>query len=180
MKKIVIISLILLPLLLILGVMIFTVTVPIEEDKGITAKLPPWEDKLPSWEENGNEKSVYKERNFIKVMVNAENEVTFRDAKIEIKEITDKLTALIKNLDKNPAHPKSVKDAVVSLQNARGADYKVYLEVYNNIKAAYKELWEEKAQELFGKSFSELSRNEITKVRSEVPMNISEAEPTTE
>ena len=74
--------------------------------------------------------------------------------------------------------PSNPKKAVVSLQNDRGTTYGVYLEVYNELKAAYNELWEESAQTNFGKSYEELNIAQQRSVRKEIPLIISEADPT--
>ena len=47
------------------------------------------------------------------------------------------------------------------------------------VKAAYQEIWDEKAPELFdGKNFEALSSKEVKELQSKYPVVISEAEPT--
>ena len=74
--------------------------------------------------------------------------------------------------------PSSPKRAVISLQNDRSTSYETYLEVYNELKAAYNELWEEAARQTFGKSYEDLNITQQRSIRSEIPLVISEADPT--
>jgi hypothetical protein len=64
------------------------------------------------------------------------------------------------------------------LKNDRGTKYKTYLEVYNELKAAYNELRNEMAQRRHGKDFEYCNRTQRTEIRSALPLVISEAEPT--
>ena len=74
--------------------------------------------------------------------------------------------------------PSSPTKAVVSIQNDRGTNYESYLEVYNEIKAAYNELWDEAAQMKYQKSYEILDNKSKRSIRAEIPLVISEAEPT--
>ncbi|MEM1121454.1 MAG: biopolymer transporter ExbD, partial [Bacteroidota bacterium] len=69
-------------------------------------------------------------------------------------------------------------NAVVSLQNDRGTSYKVYLSVYNEVKAAYNEMWEEEANRRFCMAYLELPKSAQKEVRNVIPSIISESEPT--
>lgn len=45
--------------------------------------------------------------------------------------------------------------ALIMLKNDRGTNYKTYLAVYNELKGAYNELWDEMARRKYGKPYSE-------------------------
>jgi hypothetical protein len=64
------------------------------------------------------------------------------------------------------------------LKNDRGTEYETYLTVYNELKAAYNEIWNEQSQLKFGKEYADLDFEAQKKIRAEVPLVISEAEPT--
>ena len=68
--------------------------------------------------------------------------------------------------------------AIISIKNDRGTKYQTYLEVYNELKAAYNELWEEAAMAKHGKNLDELSNAQQKDIRNAIPLVISEAEPT--
>jgi hypothetical protein len=50
--------------------------------------------------------------------------------------------------------------------------------VYNKLKTAYNELWEETAMSRFGKSLQELSVAQQKQIKDDIPLVISEAEST--
>ena len=73
---------------------------------------------------------------------------------------------------------KIATKAIISFKNDRGTNYKTYLAIYNELKAAYNELREEEAQKKYGKSFEFLDKVDQKEIRSRIPLVISEAEPT--
>ena len=66
---------------------------------------------------------------------------------------------------------------VVSLQNDRSSSYQAYIDVQNELVAAYNELRDELSQEKWGKKYSELDDEQQKAVREVYPQKISEAEP---
>ncbi len=70
------------------------------------------------------------------------------------------------------------KNAIVSLKNDRGTNYRTYLEVYNEVKAAYNELRDEMALKKYNKGYEEIDAEKQKEIRDEIPLVISEAEPT--
>ena len=73
---------------------------------------------------------------------------------------------------------ESPKKAIVSLRNDRGTHYFRYLEVYNELKAAYNELRNERAQQQFGRFFDDLDQDQRKMIVNEIPLILSEAEST--
>jgi len=137
-------------------------------NKGITSKLQPWERT------NGK----LKKRNIIKVLVNDKNELYLQEKLFRVEKLTETVKKMILNIENNPDFPKGPKQAIVSLKNGRKTDYDEYLKVYNALKKVYTEIWEEKSQSLFGKSYDSLSKEEIRKIKSEIPFVLLESEPT--
>lgn len=71
-----------------------------------------------------------------------------------------------------------VPKGVISLQNDRGTSYGIYIEVQNELVAAYNEIRNEAAFEYFGKrSFEDLTENQQEAIKKIYPQRISEAEP---
>jgi biopolymer transport protein ExbD len=71
-----------------------------------------------------------------------------------------------------------VSKGVISLQNDRGTSYKRYIEVQNELVAAYNELRNGLSMRMFQKPFSELeNESDIDAIREAIPQRISEAEP---
>ena len=70
-----------------------------------------------------------------------------------------------------------VSKQIISLQNDRGTSYGMYIEVQNELIAAYNELRDELANQKFGKDFDNLNKEQADAVKDIFPQRISEAEP---
>ena len=149
----------------------FLVTTTIDVDKGVLVKLPPWSEDEPEIEK-------MKTRNVYSVLVNAQNQLLVRGEPQSVKDLRDNAKEFIMNPAKRDDMAEKPTKAIISIKNDRGTNYKTYLEVYNELKAAYNELRDEEAQRTYGKSFEYLSKDLKRKIRSEIPLVISEAEPT--
>jgi len=149
----------------------FLVTTTIVEDKGVLVKLPPWSEEEP-------DPTEIKTRNVYSVLVNANNDLLVRDMPTKLSELRENAKEFIMNPKKRPDLAEKPTKAVISLKNDRGTKYGVYLEVYNELKAAYNELREEYAQRKYGSPYNDLSSDDRKKVRAVIPLVISEAEPT--
>lgn len=149
----------------------FLVTTTILEDKGILVKLPPWSEEEPDI-------TKLKTRNVFSVLVNASNQLLVRGEQLDVENLRERTKEFIANPQRREDLSESPSNAIISLKNDRGTNYKTYLTVYNELQAAYNELRNEAAQKRFGKEYEFLSTDQKTKIRNEIPMVISEAEPT--
>jgi biopolymer transport protein ExbD len=148
----------------------FLVTTTIMEDSGIRVKLPVWEDKPPV--------AKISEDNILSVKVNAQNALMVEGEIMPIGELRAVARDFITNPRNLPNRPQSPKKAAISLQNDRSTNYEAYLEVYDQLVAVYHDLWETESRKLFGKSFDMISGEKQKNIKKEIPMVISEAEPT--
>ncbi len=150
----------------------FLVTTTIAEDKGILVKLPPWSDEEPDI-------TKLKERNVFSVLVNAQNQLLVREQPTRIGELRERAKEFISNPANRPDLAEGPKNAIISLKNDRGTDYDTYLAVYNELKGAYDDLWNELSQRRYGQPYSEeMPFAQRKAIRDEIPMVLSEAEPT--
>ena len=149
----------------------FLVTTTIAEDKGVLVKLPQWSEEPPP-ELKLNTRNVYS------VLVNAQNQLLVRGDVMDIKDLKNNAKIFIANPQKLENMAESPKNAIISIKNDRGTKYQTYLEVYNELKSAYNELWEEAAMAKFGKNLDQLSNAQQQEIRNEIPLVLSEAEPT--
>lgn len=149
----------------------FLVTTTIVEDKGILVKLPPWSDEEPDI-------AKLKTRNVYSVLVNAQNQLLVRGEQMPISMLREKTKEFIANPKRLENLSESPKKAIISLKNDRGTNYETYLEVYNELQAAYNELWETESLKRFGISYERLPIANKRVVREDFPLIISEAEPT--
>jgi hypothetical protein len=66
---------------------------------------------------------------------------------------------------------------VISVQNDRGTRYQAYLDVQNELVAAYNELRDDVSRGRWGRKFMDLMEDQQESVKLIYPLNISEAEP---
>ncbi|MEM1321639.1 MAG: biopolymer transporter ExbD [Bacteroidota bacterium] len=152
----------------------FLVTTTIVEDKGITVKLPPWSEEEV-------DPTKLKTRNVFSVLVNAQNQLLVRGEPADIELLRERAKEFIINKERREDLAEKPTKAIISLKNDRGTNYKTYLEVYNELKAAYNELWDEEVQQNYPKykEYSDdLPRSVRKEIKSKIPFVLSEAEPT--
>lgn len=150
----------------------FLVTTTIAEDKGILVKLPQWSEEEPDI-------TKLKERNVFSVLVNAQNQLLVRDEPMDISRLRETAKRFISNKENDPTMSESPKNAIISLKNDRGTNYETYLQVYNELKGAYEELWDDLAQIKYGEPYSEdMPFAQKKAIQQEIPLVLSEAEPT--
>jgi biopolymer transport protein ExbD len=150
----------------------FLVTTTIDTDKGIAIKLPP----MP--EENQPQNDIrIKERNVLKVLVNANDMLLVDGEPTDIKELKRLTKDFIDNPSQNPDLAETPQKAIVSLKNDRGTSYNLYIQVHNELKAAYNELRDARAKQLYGKALDRLPESQQNEIKDYYRQVISEAEP---
>lgn len=167
----------------------FLVTTTMSVDKGLSRQLPP--PLPPDMEKPDTE---IKERNIFIVLINSNNQLLVQGEVLEIGKLKEKAKEFIKNEANRSDLPEvlpidvtfengvteqvlTTKNHIISLQNDVGTQYQKYIEVQNELVAAYNELREEYSANKFGSSYSALSDENKKAVQSIYPQKISEAEP---
>lgn len=149
----------------------FLVTTTIVSDKGVLVKLPPWSSEPPDL-------MKLKTRNVYSVLVNANNQLLVRGEPADVKTLKDNAKVFIMNPQRMENMAEAPTKAIISLKNDRGTKYGTYLEVYNELKAAYNELRIEEANKRHGKDYEYCTSDQRRAIRADIPLVISEAEPT--
>lgn len=150
----------------------FLVTTNIVEDKGVLVRLPQWSEEPP-------EDLTLKTRNVFSVLVNGQDQLLVRGEPMKIQELKEKTKEFIMNPTHREDLAETSKEAIISLKNDRATHFKAYLGVYNELKAAYSELWNEQAKKRFRKeTIDECNKEQQSEIKKEIPFVISEAEPT--
>ena len=165
----------------------FLTTTSMNTDKGLARRLPPPPD--PSVKKQDDLK--VKERNLLQVRINKDNQLMVGSEYLEVSQLKAKAKEFIANPNDDANLPeKHVKNIpllggdvmvtenhVISVTNDVGTTYQAYIDVQNELVAAYNELRNEKAEASFGKSYAECSEDEQKAIRDFIPQKISEAEP---
>jgi len=174
----------------------FLVTTTIETDTGLNRKLPPIEES--------DQDVIIKQKNIFTVLINKRDQLLVED---ELMELKDLRKAAIEFLDNgggkgdeacsyckgkgDPSSSDNPEKAVISLKNERETSYAMYISVQNELVAAYNELRNRRAQELYGMSFKEMENNykdvnwtgdkeklkeKIDRIKKEYPQKLSEVQ----
>ncbi len=150
----------------------FLVTTTMDVDTGIARKLPP----MPEEELQEDDVKIH-DRNIYVVKVNKNNQLLVEGELLDITQLKEGAKRFISNNGLNPNLSDNPDKAIISLQNDRGTEYMTYIQVQNELAAAYNELRNEKALMKFGESFVNLNKTQQKEIRKMYPQKISEAEP---
>ena len=149
----------------------FFLTTTILNEKGILVLLPRWSDEPPPT-------APVNENNVLTVLINSNNQLFVEGEVLDISDLKEKTKTFLLNPNQLQTLPESPDDAIVSLTHDRGTNYEAYLEVYNEIKAAYNECRDEAARRRFKRDYADLPKTLKQIIIDEIPMKFSEAEPT--
>jgi len=166
----------------------FLLTTSMDTDTGLARRLPPPPDKSRQLDQQ--EIKVNK-RNVLTVMINSSNQVLCGGEYIDIRQLRAKVRTFLMNEARDEHLPEyEIKDVpffgtmsalsskhVISLQNDRGTSYQAYIDVQNELVAAYNELRNEVSRNKWGQLFENLNEEQQKAVQMIYPQNISEAEP---
>ncbi|MBQ1654882.1 MAG: biopolymer transporter ExbD [Bacteroidales bacterium] len=164
----------------------FLVTTTMDVDTGIQRQLPP----IPENKDQKTDVEVNK-RNIYLVLVNSRGNISVNQSWMDIDKLREDAKRFI-NCDRadDPTLPEmeeitvegikgpvKTSKGIISLQNDRGTTYGRYIEVQNELVAAYNEVRNEAARKYFNKPYDELNDEQQEAIRKIYPQRISEAEP---
>lgn len=164
----------------------FLVTTSMDVNQGLARRLPA---PIPP-DQKVEDKDINK-RNLLVVKINSANQLMVQGQLMDVKQLRENAKKFIKNEENAEFYPKLVeedfgapfgvikytKDHVISVQNDVDTQYQAYLDVQNELVAAYNELREECAQKYFHKAYNELEEDQQKQIQKIYPQKISEAEP---
>ena len=167
----------------------FLVTTSMDVNQGLARRLPPPPEDEQKVEDEENK---VKKRNLLIVKINSANQLMVQGQLLDIRQLRDKVKEFVLNENDDPHLPevftdvdfgapigyaKHTKQHVISVQNDVDTEYQAYLDVQNELVAAYNELRNECAQGYFHKAYNELSEDQQKQIMKVYPQKISEAEP---
>lgn len=184
----------------------FLVTTTIAKDKGLLRSLPPIDDSEV-------EPPIIKQKNLFTVLINRNNQLLVEDEEMPLKNLRQAAIDFLDNGGSTNAagescdYCKGKKDesssdhpdkAIISMKHDRETTYEKYMDVQNELVAAYNILREREATRLYKKYYpdaenvftamleqkekNQFSKDEVLNERIETiknlfPMKLSEAEP---
>jgi len=112
----------------------FLVATTINVDTGIGMTLPPkLEDQEPP---------PVKERNMLKVLVNAQGDVLLEEKPSSVNQIRAEVKKHVLNYGKSPDYAVGPDKAVVSIKTDAETSYETYIRVLDEVWMAYREIWD--------------------------------------
>ena len=164
----------------------FLVTTSMDVNQGLARRLPA---PIPP-DQKVEDKDINK-RNLLVVKINSANQLMVQGQLMDVKQLREKAKEFILNANNADNFPKVyeedfgapfgvvkyTKDHGISVQNDVDTQYQAYLDVQNELVAAYNELREECAQKYFHKAYNELEEEQQKQIQKIYPQKISEAEP---
>jgi biopolymer transport protein ExbD len=163
----------------------FLLTSSMDTDQGLPRRLPP-----PPEKDQKKEQIDIKKRNMLVVLINSNNQIFCGGNYVQLNEVKEIAKSFIANPADDPTLPEKVeedvpffgtvrtnKPHVISLQNDRGTQYQVYIDVQNELAAAYNELRDDASKSKWGKAFADLTEEQQKSIQTIYPQKISEAEP---
>ena len=158
----------------------FLVTTSMSTSTGLSRRLPPPlqpDQVIPPVDVN--------KRNIFVVKVNSQNQLMVQGELMELQDLRQKAKEFIKNENNDPHLPvrteenipllglmSVTKDHVISLQNDVDTQYQAYINVQNELVAAYNELRNELAKEKFGALYEDLKEDQQKAIQDVYPQKI--------
>ncbi|MDR2914226.1 MAG: biopolymer transporter ExbD [Tannerella sp.] len=165
----------------------FLLTTSMDTDQGLPRLLP----RPPENKEKPDDIEI-KKRNILTVMVSSDNRIMCGGEEVLLAQLREKAKEFIENPGNLESLPEKkpvdipffgtqmITDShLISLQCDRGTKYQTYIDVQNELAAAYNELRDVVSKSQFGMKFNDLGEEERKAVMKYYPQRISEAEPQT-
>lgn len=150
----------------------FLVTTTMDQDQGITVKLPPWQ-------EVDVQPPPVNPRNIFMIHLNAADQLLVRGEAGYLSSLTDRCKEFVLNPSHDPTLSAAPNKAVIAIKSDRNTTYEAYIQVYDRIKSAYTEMWSDISMRDYGKPYSDALPSVWKKaIRDQVPFIVSESEST--
>ena len=132
---------------------------------------------LPPWQEDFDPPPIPK-RNVLEINVDANDRLLVEgELMADVNDLKELTKRFLTNEGVDPNLSDSPQDAVVSMINDQRCTYKIYIQIQDQIKMAYREVRDEVSLERFGHSFADITEEQRKEIKKEYPMKFSEAEP---
>jgi biopolymer transport protein ExbD len=153
----------------------FLVSTTLAQEKGLSLLLPPkTEEKIDV---------PIHERNLYKILINSQNQFLVNgEPKTSLEGVKDEIRKFVTNNGADPNLSINPEKAIVSIKANRGTEYKYFVEVLDEAKAAYYEIYADRVG-LTDEQYLALNHDDpveydrYLKGKEGIPMNISIAQP---
>jgi biopolymer transport protein ExbD len=165
----------------------FLLTTSMDTDQGLPRRLPRPPEANKEIEQKVNQ------RNTLTIMISSDNRIMCAKEEVALTQLREKAKEFIENPNNLEHLPEKdtiniplfgdgvqmiTKNHIISLQCDRGTAYQTYIDVQNELAAAYNDLRDVISRKYFGKPFRGLDdEDQRQAVMKYYPQKISEAEP---
>ena len=162
----------------------FLLTTTMDTDEGLPRRLPNPPDPNQKTDVEVNK------RNLLQVMVSSDNRIMCAGEEVSLPRLREKAIDFIDNPTNAENLPEKIEidvpifgksfiteKHVISLQCDRGTKYQTYIDVQNELAAAYNDLRNAAARKQFNKDIKSLNDEQREALIKLYPQKISEAEP---
>jgi biopolymer transport protein ExbD len=153
----------------------FLVVTTIDVDTGIGLVLPPPPDE-------SEPPPPIRERNLLKVLVNAQGLILINERPAAVTEVRERVANFVDNANRANDDNLAVspQTAIVSIKTDRQTPYSIYITMLDEVRGAYKELRDTESMRRFGVNYDRYRASVSAaddEIRKAYPMNVSIAEP---
>lgn len=152
----------------------FLVSTTIQTQKGLMLPLPAEQDP---------QTVPMNERNIYKIRINSKNELLVEgEPRLNLVGLKEDIKTHVLNEGRLPNYSINPKKAIISLKTNRGTNYETFINVLDEIKGAYYQIYGERVG-LSADEYRALDKDDplqydlYLKGKEDIPMNISIAEP---
>jgi len=156
----------------------FLVTTTMDVDTGIKRKLPPLPD-----EENQPEQVDFHKNNILVIDCSPNSDIVLIETGAEeagngkpfdVNEIKGPVMTFLANNGRNPDLSESPSKAVVSIRSHKKSIYKTYVQIQDQLSAAYKELRNNESLKRYNKKYDDIDSEKQDIIKKTYPMRVSE------
>jgi len=139
----------------------FLVSTEIMNEKGIPIILPPYTESTS--------KAVTP--NLYEIWINSANELLVDKVEMDISALKESTKRFIYSNT-----TKTTSSLVVSINSDEATAFETYVQVYAELKQAYKEIWDTEALKLYNRGINAITKEEFQVIKKKYPLRISEVE----
>jgi hypothetical protein len=114
--------------------------------------------------------------NLFDIRINSMDKILVRGEEMEYTDIKNYLVPFVNNNGKLEIYSERPEVIIVFIDIDKGMSYAMYLNVYNEIKATYKSIWETAAQKEYGRHYEQLTKTEQSKIFNMYPLTLTESD----
>ncbi|MEX0662486.1 MAG: M56 family metallopeptidase [Balneolaceae bacterium] len=118
-------------------------------------------------------------RNLLQILLDAQGSLLMNEEPTKMNDVKNRIKQFVDNNGRKPDLSENSQEAIVSIKTDRNTSHELYIDLLDEVLAAYSELRDKAAQDRFGTTFSSMEENsdQWTEVKEIYPKRISIVPP---